>query len=110
MNNTTVWDETPCGLVEIHLRFEGTDCFHLQGRRVSQARGGTSGFRFARCLALFGLLLDLIFGIEDEDSAFLRNIGKNLPKDTEHGIIPQKILLFMSIRLFLVSDACEQEM
>jgi hypothetical protein len=34
---TILWYVTPCSTVEVYWRFGGTCCFHLQGRRVSQA-------------------------------------------------------------------------
>jgi hypothetical protein len=73
-------------------------------------RGGGKRRPMCTLLFLFGLLLDLIVDLEDEDNAFLRSVGEILPKDTHHGITSQKIALFILIRLFLVSDICEQEM
>jgi hypothetical protein len=36
--STGFWDVTPCIAVEVHWRFGGTYCLHIQDRRVSHAR------------------------------------------------------------------------
>jgi hypothetical protein len=36
MTKIIFWDVTPCSLVEVHGRFGGTYCLHIQGRSVSQ--------------------------------------------------------------------------
>jgi hypothetical protein len=38
MKNAIIWDVMLCSTAEVHRRLGGTYCFHLQGRRVSQAR------------------------------------------------------------------------
>jgi len=38
MQITINWDTTPCSLVEISLRFTGTNCHHLHSIRTSSMR------------------------------------------------------------------------
>jgi hypothetical protein len=40
MKSTSLWDVTPCSLVEVYRRFLETYeyCLHFQGRRVGQVR------------------------------------------------------------------------
>jgi hypothetical protein len=37
VKSDTFWDVTPCSLVYRHQRFGGTDCIHIQNRKVCQA-------------------------------------------------------------------------
>lgn len=39
MKSTIFWDATPCSSIDVHRRFGGTPCLHLQGERVCQASG-----------------------------------------------------------------------
>jgi hypothetical protein len=53
MKSSTFWDITPCSPLKVNWRFWGTCCFHLQGRRVSQARNqheASSKQSFTCCL------------------------------------------------------------
>jgi hypothetical protein len=38
MKRTILWDVTLCSPAEVHGRFEGTYCLHLQGQRLSQTK------------------------------------------------------------------------
>jgi hypothetical protein len=38
MKRTIFWDVTLCSPVDVHQRFGGTYCLHLQGQKVSTAR------------------------------------------------------------------------
>jgi hypothetical protein len=38
LKSTIFWEITPCSLLKVNRRFEGTYRFHLQGRRISRAR------------------------------------------------------------------------
>jgi hypothetical protein len=69
------WDITSCNLLKIDRRFGGTCRFHLQGRRISQARNWRQG-RWLVCSppkACF--LLGLFFDPEDSGNMFLQNIS-----------------------------------
>jgi hypothetical protein len=68
MKSATFWDVTPCHLVEVHTRFGGTCCLHLQGK--------TAGLRQATGKQSFLLLAWPIFDVGDVDSAFVPNDGK----------------------------------
>jgi hypothetical protein len=52
------WDITPCSPLKLNRRFGGTCCFHLQCRRISQARNQREGS-----------------DPEDQSNMFLRNVG-----------------------------------
>jgi hypothetical protein len=51
------FDMMPCSLVGVHSRFGGTNCLHLQVRRVSQARNQQEAAFLISC-CLLDLLLD----------------------------------------------------
>jgi hypothetical protein len=63
----TLWDVTPCNLVEIYSSLGGTYYFQLEFQRVGQVK---------RCL-LLACLLGLLFNPEDDGSTFFEN-GKML--------------------------------
>jgi hypothetical protein len=71
--NTVFWNVMPCIPVQVHLHFRGTNCLHLQGRRISQASnqkeagGSTYLVLFASCLA---------FDLEHGGSILLRNVDE----------------------------------
>jgi hypothetical protein len=66
---TMFWVATSCTLEDIHWRFGGTWCFHLQGRKVIQARRKYKNLLLAWW---FGLLLDP----KDKSRTFLRAVDK----------------------------------
>jgi hypothetical protein len=83
MKNSIFWDTAPCSPLKVSRCFEGRCRLHFQGRRISQARNQHD----SRWQA--GLLLGLLFELEDGSDMFLRNIG--LAFNGLHGVVSQKI-------------------
>jgi hypothetical protein len=64
-----VWDMAPYSQLKTNLCFGGKIRFNLQGRRVSQARNQHADG------SKQGLLLGLLFNLEDGGNIFPRNVG-----------------------------------
>jgi hypothetical protein len=53
---TIFWGVTPCSPVEVHLRFEGTYCLHLQGSSLHSFLHNNAPIH-GQCLLVFPLIL-----------------------------------------------------
>jgi hypothetical protein len=82
----TLWIATPCSLVEVRPRFGGTyrsifkSKSNLSKKQANTRFLGAVGSACLLLLLLADILLYLLFGHEDGDGTFFRNIGGFLPK------------------------------
>jgi hypothetical protein len=100
LNSTIFWDITPYSPLKVNQSFRGISCFLLRGRRMSRARNHSeSRCEAERCTTLLGehlflsFFLGLIFGPEDGGHMFF---PKRLTFNGLHGVISQKIILFLT--------------
>jgi hypothetical protein len=72
MKSFTIWEITPCSRMEGNRHFGGARHFHLQGRRISQARNR----RETGCkLSTVGFLLGSFLNFDDGSNIILQNVG-----------------------------------